>query len=75
MTAASFPHIACEVKRTCPGASVVVGLSNLSTPLRGVPLLREAMHSVFLQHAARKGLSFAIADAGRRVSHPRAGPR
>lgn len=64
-SAADVLEAISEVKRTCPGASVVVGLSNLSTPLRGVPLLREAMHSVFLQHAARKGLSFAIADAGR----------
>mmetsp|Transcript_56611 Transcript_56611/g.143302 ORF Transcript_56611/g.143302 Transcript_56611/m.143302 type:complete len:2006 (+) Transcript_56611:83-6100(+) len=60
-----FMEAVGEIKRTCPGVSFIGGISNLSLPFRGVSLLRDALHSVFLQHAIRKGLNFAIADVGR----------
>jgi len=54
-----------EIKRTCPGVSFICGVSNMSLPFRGVDLLRDALHSVFLHHAIRKGLNFAIVDVGK----------
>jgi len=63
--AAEFIEAIAEIKRTCPGVSFIGGLSNLSLPYRGLGLLRSALHSVFLQHAIRSGLNFAIAEPGK----------
>ena len=38
---------------TLPGARVSGGLSNLSFSFRGMDIVREAMHSVFLFHAIK----------------------
>ena len=38
---------------TLPGARISGGLSNLSFSFRGMDVIREAMHSVFLFHAIK----------------------
>jgi len=53
-----------ELKRTCPGVSFIAGLNNLSLPFRGLNMLRDALHSVFLNQAIPKGLNLAIAWPG-----------
>ncbi len=52
------------IKRTCPGAKVSGGVSNLSFAFRGNDLVREAMHSAFLYHAIRAGMDMGIVNAG-----------
>src|SRR6056300_151390 len=60
----SFIQACAEIKKTCPGASLSGGLSNVSFSFRGNNVIREAMHSVFLLHAIKNGLSMAIVNAG-----------
>ncbi|MCQ2253890.1 MAG: methionine synthase [Bacteroidaceae bacterium] len=43
-----------------PGARVSGGLSNLSFAFRGNNFVREAMHTVFLKEAQKKGMDMAI---------------
>ncbi|MET0151031.1 MAG: methionine synthase [Candidatus Binatia bacterium] len=52
------------IKRTCPGAKVSGGASNLSFSFRGNDVVREAIHAAFLYHAIRAGLDMAIVNAG-----------
>jgi 5-methyltetrahydrofolate--homocysteine methyltransferase len=52
------------IKRTCAGAKVSGGVSNLSFSFRGNDVVREAIHSAFLYHAIRSGLDMAIVNAG-----------
>ncbi|CAE8592869.1 unnamed protein product [Polarella glacialis] len=54
-----------ELRRTCPHASLMAGVSNLSGAFGRLNVLRESMHSVFLQHAVPKGLNLCLADPGR----------
>ncbi len=61
----AFIDAAREIRRTCDGANVSGGLSNLSFSFRGNNALREAMHAVFLFHATKAGLNMAIVNAGR----------
>ena len=44
-----------DLRRSCPYATVAVGLSNLSAAFGQMGKLREALHSTFLQHAIPKG--------------------
>tara|TARA_B100000902_G_scaffold159526_1_gene155398 strand:+ start:2733 stop:6395 length:3663 start_codon:yes stop_codon:yes gene_type:complete len=60
----SFIQACAEIKNTCPGASLSGGLSNVSFSFRGNNIIREAMHSVFLYHAIKNGLTMAIVNAG-----------
>ena len=60
----SFIQSCAEIKKQCPGASLSGGLSNVSFSFRGNNILREAMHSVFLYHAIKNGLTMAIVNAG-----------
>ena len=60
----SFIQACAEIKKTCPGASLSGGLSNVSFSFRGNNIIREAMHSVFLYHAIKNGLTMAIVNAG-----------
>lgn len=46
------------------GALVSGGVSNVSFAFRGNDRVREAMHSVFLYHAIRAGMSMGIVNAG-----------
>ncbi|KAH0482123.1 MAG: uncharacterized protein KVP18_000247 [Porospora cf. gigantea A] len=62
--AVSFMEAVEQLRVVCPHAAFSGGLSNLSFAFRGLNYLREAMHSVFLYHAVRKGLNLAIVNAG-----------
>jgi 5-methyltetrahydrofolate--homocysteine methyltransferase len=55
------------IKERCPGAKVSGGISNLSFSFRGNDIVREAMHSAFLYHAIRAGLTMGIVNAGQLV--------
>ena len=61
---ANFIEALRRLKTLCPGARTSAGVSNLSFSFRGNNPLREAMHSVFLYHAIRAGLSMGIVNAG-----------
>ena len=52
------------IKETCPGVHISGGVSNISFSFRGNNVVREAMHSVFLYHAIRAGLTMGIVNAG-----------
>ncbi|HSG62707.1 MAG TPA: methionine synthase, partial [Pseudomonadales bacterium] len=52
------------IKQHLPHAMVSGGVSNVSFSFRGNNLVREAIHSVFLYHAIRAGLTMAIVNAG-----------
>jgi len=53
-----------EIRRTLPHALVSGGVSNVSFSFRGNNTVREAIHSVFLYHAVRAGMSMGIVNAG-----------
>lgn len=54
---------ACRwIRGHLPEAAVSAGVSNLSFAFRGANRVREALHSVFLHHAAAAGLGMAIAN-------------
>ena len=53
-----------SLSQICPGAKISGGLSNLSFSFRGLEVIREAMHSVFLYHNIQKGMHMAIVNAG-----------
>ena len=57
------------IKQNLPGAKVSGGVSNLSFSLRGNNYVREAMHSVFLYHAIKRGLDMAIVNAAAMVPY------
>ena len=52
------------IRSHLPGVHVSGGISNLSFSFRGNDAVREAMHTVFLYHAIRAGLSMGIVNAG-----------
>ena len=55
------------IKRTCPGARISGGVSNLSFSFRGNDTVREAIHSAFLYHAIGAGMDMGIVNAGQLV--------
>jgi 5-methyltetrahydrofolate--homocysteine methyltransferase len=52
------------IRANLPHARVSGGVSNLSFSFRGNDAVREAMHTAFLYHAVRAGLSMGIVNAG-----------
>lgn len=52
------------IKENLPGALISGGISNVSFSFRGNNAVREAIHSVFLFHAIRAGLTMGIVNAG-----------
>lgn len=52
------------IREHLPHAMVSGGVSNVSFSFRGNNAVREAIHSVFLYHAIRAGLSMGIVNAG-----------
>ncbi len=52
------------IKETLPHAMISGGLSNISFSFRGNNTVREAIHSVFLYHAIKAGMSMGIVNAG-----------
>ncbi|CAM6031966.1 unnamed protein product, partial [Sphagnum compactum] len=53
--ALDFIEATREIKRLCPYAKVSGGVSNLSFGFRGVNVVRESIHAVFLRHAVLEG--------------------
>jgi 5-methyltetrahydrofolate--homocysteine methyltransferase len=52
------------IREHLPHASVSGGISNVSFSFRGNDAVREAIHTVFLYHAIRAGLTMGIVNAG-----------
>ena len=52
------------IRQNLPHAHVSGGVSNLSFSFRGNEPVREAMHSVFLNHAIAAGMDMGIVNAG-----------
>jgi 5-methyltetrahydrofolate--homocysteine methyltransferase len=60
---------ACSwIRENCPGVQISGGVSNLSFSFRGNNTIREAIHGVFLKHAAEAGLTMAIVNPGTLLS-------
>jgi len=52
------------IRSDLPHAKVSGGVSNVSFSFRGNDAMREAIHTVFLYHAIRAGMSMGIVNAG-----------
>jgi 5-methyltetrahydrofolate--homocysteine methyltransferase len=52
------------IRETLPFAKVSGGVSNVSFSFRGNDVVREAIHTVFLYHAIRAGMTMGIVNAG-----------
>ena len=52
------------IRRNLPHAKVSGGVSNVSFSFRGNDPVREAIHTVFLYHAVRAGMTMGIVNAG-----------
>ena len=52
------------IKKEFPLTNISGGISNVSFSFRGNNAVREAMHSVFLFHAIKSGLTMGIVNAG-----------
>ena len=52
------------IRQHLPHAKVAGGVSNVSFSFRGNEPVREAIHTVFLYHAIRAGMSMGIVNAG-----------
>ncbi len=59
-----FIEATAAIKQRMPAVHVSGGVSNVSFSFRGNDAVREAMHSVFLYHAIRAGLTMGIVNAG-----------
>ena len=60
-----FIRASAEIKKVCPGCKISGGVSNLSFGFRGVNVIREALHAVFLYHAiGTGGMDMGIVNAG-----------
>jgi len=59
-----FIEATAAIKQRMPAVSISGGVSNVSFSFRGNDAVREAMHSVFLYHAIRAGLTMGIVNAG-----------
>ena len=59
-----FIAAAAAIKKTLPHVGISGGVSNVSFAFRGNNAVREAMHSVFLYHAVRAGLTMGLVNAG-----------
>src|SRR5204862_2053167 len=52
------------IRRKLPHAKTSGGVSNLSFSFRGNDAVREAMHTAFLYHATKAGMTMGIVNAG-----------
>src|SRR6202051_5200888 len=59
-----FIEATAAIKQRMPAVRVSGGVSNVSFSFRGNDPVREAMHSVFLYHAIRAGMTMGIVNAG-----------
>ncbi|MCK9469869.1 MAG: methionine synthase, partial [Porticoccaceae bacterium] len=62
--ARDFIDACAWITANLPGTLISGGISNVSFSFRGNNRVREAIHSVFLYHAIRNGLSMGIVNAG-----------
>ena len=62
--AVDFIEATKDIKESLPYAMVSGGVSNVSFSFRGNEPVREAIHSVFLYHAIRNGMTMGIVNAG-----------
>src|SRR5512144_2550784 len=62
--ALDFIEATSQIRAACPHALVSGGVSNVSFSFRGNEIVREAMHSAFLYHAIRAGMTMGIVNAG-----------
>lgn len=62
--AADFIQSCKKIKEKYPLLNISGGISNLSFSFKGLNELREEMHSAFLFHAIKAGLSMGIVNAG-----------
>jgi 5-methyltetrahydrofolate--homocysteine methyltransferase len=62
--AVDFIRATAWIRRHLPHAKVSGGISNVSFSFRGNDPVREAIHTVFLYHAIRAGLTMGIVNAG-----------
>ena len=60
----TFIEACALIRERCPQALISGGVSNVSFSFRGNEPVRRAMHSVFLYHAIRAGMSMGIVNAG-----------
>jgi len=60
----AFIEATAAIRERCPHSLISGGVSNVSFSFRGNEPVREAMHSVFLYHAIRAGMSMGIVNAG-----------
>ena len=66
---------ACKyITTNFPSVKISGGISNVSFSFRGNDLVREAMHSVFLFHAIKSGLSMGIVNAGQLAVYEKIDP-
>jgi 5-methyltetrahydrofolate--homocysteine methyltransferase len=61
--AVDFIRATREIKRTCPGAKISGGVSNIAFSFRGNEPVRRAFHSAFLHHACAAGMDMGIVNA------------
>jgi 5-methyltetrahydrofolate--homocysteine methyltransferase len=62
--ARDYIEATAAIRKACPHAHVSGGVSNVSFSFRGNDPVREAMHSVFLYHAIKAGMTMGIVNAG-----------
>ncbi|HWW20860.1 MAG TPA: methionine synthase [Steroidobacteraceae bacterium] len=62
--ALDFIEATAQIRERCPHAMISGGVSNVSFSFRGNEPVREAMHSVFLYHTIRAGMTMGIVNAG-----------
>lgn len=60
----AFIQATKKIKETLPYVHISGGVSNISFSFRGNNAIREAIHSVFLYHAIRAGMTMGIVNAG-----------
>ncbi len=60
----AFIEATARIRKELPHAHVSGGVSNISFAFRGNEPVREAMHSAFLYHAIKAGMSMGIVNAG-----------
>ena len=60
----AFIEATREIKKSLPYAKISGGVSNISFSFRGNEPVREAIHTVFLYHAVKAGMTMGIVNAG-----------
>ena len=62
--AVDFINATCWIRENLPHAQISGGVSNVSFSFRGNDAVREAIHTVFLYHAIKAGMTMGIVNAG-----------